>query len=173
MNTLKNLFLDQLGEMYAAEQQIAWALPRIIHSAQNERLQDDLQAELYETRGHAARVAKVFACFSAQPAAPRSNAVIAGLLTETDTMITDFGSSPAIDAVIIASLQKIEHYEMATYGCLRDWARLLGNTEAERQLQRILNEEKAVDHRLTERSRHGNISALEEAETTVLSNSRN
>lgn len=149
MKTLKNLFLDSLADMYDAEKQLTAALPRMSEAAQSAELKEALDAHLAETEGHVLTVEEVFHCFDEEPRGKKCMAT-AALLEEGDALAADFRGSPALDAAIISAAQKVEHYEMSTYGCLQAWASLLGNDEASELLAGILGEEQQADATLSE-----------------------
>jgi ferritin-like metal-binding protein YciE len=149
MKTLKELFLNDLADIYDAEQRIAKALPKMAKAASSEELKSAILAHLEETEGHVTKVAQVFECFDEKAKRKTCKATI-GLLEEGEEILEEFKGSPAIDAALIAAAQKVEHYEMAAYGCLHQWAGLLGQSDACDLLQEILDEEKAADQTLTE-----------------------
>jgi ferritin-like metal-binding protein YciE len=164
MKALKDLFIEELTDMYDAEHRILKALPRLIKAATADDLKQGLLLHLKETEGHVKKLQQVFQCFN-EKARGRTCTSMMGLLEEADEVATDFRSSPIINAALISAAQKVEHYEMATYGCLREWAGLLGNEEAGSLLQEILEEETAADEKLTELARAGsNREALGEDE---------
>ncbi len=161
MKSLKNLFMDELADMYDAERRIVKALPKMAKAATNEDLKEAILAHLEETKGHVTKLEAVFACFDEEPKGKTCEATV-GLLEEGDEIAADFKGSPAINAALISAAQKVEHYEMASYGCLHEWAGLLGNEEAAGLLAEILEEEKAANEGLTELARGGcNEEALE------------
>lgn len=98
--------------------------------------------------GHAKKVEEVFGCFDRKAKAKTCDATV-GMLKEGEEMAAHFEGSPAINAALIAAAQKVEHYEMATYGCLHEWANLLGNKKAAGLLQEILDDEGATNKALT------------------------
>lgn len=100
------------------------------------------------TRGHVQTVEAVFAAFDMKPRAKKCGAM-EGLLSEGDKVAASFRGSPACDAAIIAACQKVEHYEIASYGCLQEWAGVLGHMEASIMLEGILEEEKAANKSLS------------------------
>lgn len=147
MKTLENLLLDQLAEMYDAEQEMARALSRMARLASNATLREALDAHSYETLGHISMVARIFACFGEHSSGAKSRS-IGQLLAEGNELVVQQEESSARDAAIIGMVQKLEHYEIATYECLRDWATVLNNHEAVFRLEEILDEEKSADHKL-------------------------
>jgi ferritin-like metal-binding protein YciE len=162
MKTLKDTFLEELADMRGAEQQLARALPQFIEAVTCSELKFTLQSHLQETRSQAERLERVFALFGAKPGAKESVAMT-GLLDEVDAVISQNGDSPSLNAATIAALQKIEHYEIASYGCLNAWALLLGNQEAAEILGEILDEEKTTNDILNELAVDKNSEALPES----------
>jgi len=148
MKTLKDLFLGELADMYDAERRIVKALPKLAKAATCEKLQEALLTHLKETEGHVTKVERVFECFDEKAKGKTCEATV-GLLKEGDEIAAEFKGSPAINAAIISAGQKVEHYETASYGCLHEWATLLGNEDAASILEEILNEEKAANETLT------------------------
>ncbi len=148
MKTLEDLFFNELSDIYDAERRIAKALPKMIKVATSAALKKAFEDHLKQTVVHAKKVEEVFGCFDRKPKAKTCQATV-GLLKEGEEMAESFAGSPAINAALIATAQKVEHYEMATYGCLHEWANLLGNKKAAGLLQEILNEEGATNKELT------------------------
>ena len=166
MKTLKDLFIDELQDMYDAEQRIAKALPKMAKAATCEELKGAVLSHLEETKGHVTKLEQVFGCFDEKPKAKTCEAT-KGLLEEGDAIAAEFKGSPAINAALISAAQKVEHYEMASYGCLHEWAELLGNDDAAGLLREILEEEKAANDSLTELARaSSNEEALGEDDET-------
>jgi ferritin-like metal-binding protein YciE len=147
--TLQDLFLDELADMYDAEQRIVKALPKMAKAATCTDLKAAIESHLKETQGHVKRLEQVFQAFG-EKAAGKTCEATKGLLEEGDEIAEEFKDSPAINAALICAAQKVEHYEMASYGCLHEWAALLGNQKAAGILEDILNEEKAANKGLTE-----------------------
>jgi len=152
MNTLKILFLDELADIYDAEQRLVRALPKLAKAATCNHLKQVLEAHLKETQGHVTTLEKVFKAFGEKAAGKKCEATV-GLLEESDEIAADFKGSPAINAALICAAQKVEHYEIASYGCLHEWAGVLGNPKSAALLKGILDEEKAADQALTELAR--------------------
>jgi len=155
MKTLKNLFLDELADMYDAERRIVKALPKMAKAATCPDLKAALQSHLKETEGHVRKLEQVFQSFGEKARGQTCEATV-GLLEEGDEIAADFKGSPALNAGLISAAQKVEHYEMASYGCLHEWAGLLGNQKAASLLEQILDEEKSANEKLTELARAGN-----------------
>ena len=152
MKTLKDLFIDELQDMYDAEQRIVKALPKMAKAATCEDLKGAILSHLEETKGHVTKLEQVFDCFDEKAKAKTCEAT-KGLLEEGDEIAAEFKGSPAINAALVSAAQKVEHYEMASYGCLHEWAGLLENEEAAGLLEEILEEEKAANEGLTELAR--------------------
>jgi len=152
MKTLKDLFLDELADMYDAERRIVKALPKMAKAATSAELKNAIQSHLKETQGHVKKLEQVFQSFDEKAKGQTCEATV-GLLEEGDEIAADFKGSPAINAALISAAQKVEHYEMASYGCLHEWAGLLGNNEAADLLEQILEEEKAANDKLTDLAR--------------------
>jgi len=148
MKTLQNLFLSELADMYDAEHRIVKALPKMVKAASAESLKAAFRAHLKQTQGHVKKLKQVFQCFDTAATGKTCDATV-GLLEEGDGLAAEFEGSPAIDAALIAAAQKVEHYEMASYGCLHEWAGLLGNEKAAAILEVILDEERAANAALT------------------------
>lgn len=159
MKMLKELFIAELADMYDAEQRLVKALPKMAKAATCKELQQAILSHLEETKGHVAKLEQVFESIG-QPAKAQTCEATVGLLQEGDEIATEFKGSPAINAAIICAAQKVEHYEIASYGCLYQWAGLLENEEAADLLAEILAEEKSADEALTGLSASKNQEAL-------------
>jgi len=149
MKTLKNLFLDELADMYDAEHRIIKALPKMAKAATCPDLKKAIQSHLKETEGQVKKLEQVFKSFGLKAKGKTCEATV-GLLEEGDEIAAEFKGSPAINAALIAAAQKVEHYEIASYGCLHEWAEVLGNQEAADRLREILDEEKGANEALNE-----------------------
>lgn len=146
--TLKDLFLAELADMYDAEGRIIKALPRMAKAATCTDLKASLERHLEKSHGHVTKLERVFQSFDMKAKGKTCEAT-RGLLEEADEIASDFKGSPAINAAIISAVQKVEHYEMASYGCLHEWAGLLENKKAANLLEEILDEEQACNEELT------------------------
>jgi ferritin-like metal-binding protein YciE len=170
MKTLKDLFLDELKDMYDAEHRIIKALPKLAKAAQCDQLKEAFLSHLEETKGQVTKLEQVFRTFGEKPKGKKCKATV-GLLEEGDEIAADNKGEPTINAALISAGQKVEHYEIASYGCLYEWAKLLKNTEASKLIDDILQQEKAADKKLGELAHAKNREALECAADDEISKS--
>ena len=140
MKTLKTLFFEELSYRYESAKQISRALPKIIDTATCADLKALLHTHLLQTEKHMTALENIFRDFDQKASFKKCQGML-GLLNEGEDLTTTLVGSPTINAAIIASMQKIEHYEIASYGCLNEWAKVLGSDEAVGILQIILYEE--------------------------------
>jgi len=154
MKTLENLFMDGLADIYDAEQRLVRALPKMAKAATSPALRSAILSHLKQTEGHVKKLEQVFKICGEKPKGKKCEATV-GLLEEADEIANDFKGSPAINAALISAAQKVEHYEIASYGCLREWAGLLGKDTATGLLSAILDEEKKANESLEELARSG------------------
>lgn len=147
--SLTDLFLDELQDAYDAEHRIAKALPKMAKAATDESLVAAFTTHLEETRGQISKLEQVFSLIGEKPRRKTCKATV-GILNEGEEIREDFAASPAVNAALIAAAQKVEHYETATYGCLKEWARLLDHADASEILGEILGEEEAANDKLTD-----------------------
>jgi ferritin-like metal-binding protein YciE len=148
LDSLQKLFLEELRDVYNAEKQILKALPRMAKAAESPQLQQAFTNHLRQTEGQVQRLERVFEELG-QSARGKTCKGMQGLLEEGKEVLEKEGEPAVIDAALIASAQRVEHYEIAAYGCLRTYAQLLGYSQAERLLQHTLDEEEAADKKLT------------------------
>ena len=158
---LKDLFLDELADMYDAENRIAKALPKMAKAATDEDLKTAILDHLEETKGHIEKVERVFAAFDEKAKGKKCKATV-GLLEEGDEIASDNKGEPTVNAPIISACQKVEHYEIASYGTLVEWGKLLDNDEALNLLEEILEQEKQANEKLTGLAEDKNQEALSE-----------
>lgn len=145
MSTLRETFLEELADIYDAEKQLVKALPKMAKAAANQQLREGFEEHLEQTEEHVRRVEEVFEAFGQKAKAKKCKAM-AGLLEEGQDLIKE----NAGDAALIAAAQKVEHYEIATYGSLKAWAEQLEEQDAADLLEETLQEEKDTDDKLTE-----------------------
>lgn len=150
---LRDLFIDELKDIYWAENALVKALPKMIKNATTPNLVSAIENHLEETKNHVTRLEKVFSIMGEKPVAKKCDAM-AGLLEEGNGVLEDTEPGVVRDAGIIAAAQKVEHYEIATYGTLAAWAGTLGEIEAAELLKETLGEEKLADAGLTDAAYH-------------------
>jgi ferritin-like metal-binding protein YciE len=153
-NTLHEAFLDELRDMYHAEKQLTNALPKLAKKAKNPDLTEAFQSHLAETENHVTRLEQVFAELGETAKAKTCNGM-KGIIEEANEMIGESFDDQTMDAVLIASAQRAEHYEIAAYGTLVTWARTMEHDSAADLLQQNLDEEKAADEKLTDIAESG------------------
>ena len=149
LNSLDDLLLVQLQDLYDAEQRLTKALPKMAGAAKHKELKAAFQKHLRETEQHVTRLEKVFSILG-QTAQRETCEAMKGLIAEGDEAISAGGSDDVRDAALIAAAQRVEHYEIAGYGTVRTLAEQLGHKEIARILQETLDEEGACDKKLTE-----------------------
>jgi len=162
MESLEDLFLDQLKDVFNAEKQLSKALPKLAKAAESEDLREALNSHLEETMEQIERLEKVFKSID-KPARGKTCKAMEGLVEEGSELLEEGETSAVLDAGLICASQKVEHYEIATYGTLITWAEILGYKKAIPLLQATLDEEKAADEKLTELASSLNFEAAEEA----------
>lgn len=146
---LNNLFVDELKDMYDSENQIVNALPQMITRASSEVLKEALAKHLEETQNQVMRLEQIFSLMDLEPVEKTCEAM-EGMIEEADELTEDTTPSPALDAAIISAAQKVEHYEIASYGSLRNFAKNLKmNSEIISMIEDTLAEEQAADKKLT------------------------
>jgi ferritin-like metal-binding protein YciE len=148
LNSMDELFLNEIKDVYNAEKQLVAALPRMAKAAQAPELQQAITKHLRETEGHVKRLEQILRSLG-EPLRGKKCKGMEGLIEEGKEILEEDGAPEVIDAAIISAAQRVEHYEIAAYGCLRAYAQLLGNTDADRLLQQTLAEEEATDKALT------------------------
>jgi ferritin-like metal-binding protein YciE len=148
IQTMDDLFLHTLQDIYYAENKIVKSLPDMIDNAGNEALKHGLQVHLRETAGHVQRLEQVFKSIGQSPRSVNCPA-IDGILEEAEEITGEVEDNDVLDAAIIAAGQAVEHYEITRYGSLIAWAKQLGHSDAARLLEQTLSEEKAADNKLT------------------------
>ena len=147
MKKLSDLFVHTLQDVYYAENAIAKALPKVAKATSNAELTQAVEVHLKETKDQIRVLKSVFASVGQEPSGEKCDA-IEGLLKEADGLMEE-ASGPALDAGLLAAAQAVEHYEIARYGSLREWAKVLGHDEAHNLLTSILDQEKAANNKLT------------------------
>jgi ferritin-like metal-binding protein YciE len=149
-SALKELFIDEIKDIYWAEKNLATALPKLIKGATSEDLKQTITTHLEETKNHVTRLESVFESLDEKASAKKCLAM-EGLLNEATELLSDTEKGTEVrDAAIISAAQKVEHYEIASYGTLRTLAGTLGYTEAQKLFDQTLEEEKNADKLLTQ-----------------------
>lgn len=148
MDSLMNLYVDELKDLYNAENQLLKALPKMARKASAPELKRAFQDHLTQTQGHVDRLEKIFKGLGEKPTGKTCKAM-KGLVEEGKEIMEEEGDDAVLDAALIGAAQKVEHYEIAGYGVARTFASLLGEEDAVATLQRTLNEEGETDKKLT------------------------
>jgi ferritin-like metal-binding protein YciE len=148
LESMQDFFLNELKDLYNAEKQILRALPRMAKAADAPALQQAFNKHLGETESHVKRLERIFKSLG-QAARGKKCKGMEGLIEEGKEILEEEGSPEVIDAALISAAQRVEHYEIAAYGCLRAYAQLLGYDEADQLLQQTLQEEEATDEALS------------------------
>lgn len=148
VTTLRDAFLDEVRDIYHAEKQLLKALPKLASAASNTELRAALENHLAETENQIARLEQVFELIGEKPET-KTCAGMAGIIEEGSELLDEDIAKPVLDAVIIASAQRAEHYEIAAYGTVAAWAEGLGLSDAAELLRETLDEEKAADETLS------------------------
>jgi len=162
-NTLRGLFVDELRDLFDAESRLIKALPKMAKAAESEELRDGFEGHLEQTKEHVERLKTVLNSLGEKVMAKKCPAM-AGLVEEGDEMINGDFEGSVKDAALISAAQRVEHYEIAAYGCVQAWAELLGEEDAAELLGKTLEEEKETDQKLSELAEKINAQANEEGE---------
>lgn len=149
VESLRELFVEELKDMYDAERQIVKALPKMVKACSTPELGEAFKEHLEQTRGQVQRLQQVFQGLGEAAKAKKCDG-LRGILEEGEKLISHGEKGPVLDAGLIAGAQRVEHYEIAVYGSLKMWAAELGDTQSARLLEETLNEEKKTDQKLTE-----------------------
>jgi ferritin-like metal-binding protein YciE len=148
MSTLEDLYTDLLKDLYSAEKQLVKALPKMAKNAQSPDLQRAFQEHLKQTEGHVERIERIFSDLDGSPRGKKCVGM-EGLIEEGNELLQEDAEPNVLDAGLIAAAQKVEHYEIASYGTARAWADRLGYDQAARLLQQTLEEESMANEKLT------------------------
>ncbi|MDB5340245.1 MAG: hypothetical protein JWN70_5864 [Planctomycetaceae bacterium] len=149
LNALRDLFVDELRDVLSAEKQLLKALPKMAKAATSPDLRKGFETHLAQTETHVERLVQVFESIG-QTARAKTCKAMKGLIEEGSELMEEDADSDVMDAALIAAAQKVEHYEIATYGTLATWAKLLGQKKAVSLLVQTLSEEKATDEKLSQ-----------------------
>ena len=155
---LKDLYIDELKDIYSAETQLVKALPKMAKAAASEELRSGFEEHLEQTKGHVARLEQIFQALEEKPTGKKCMGM-EGLIKEGGEAAGEDYEDDAKDAALIGAAQRVEHYEIAAYGTVRAMAEQLGENEAMDLLSQTLQEEKDADAKLTELSKDINVAA--------------
>jgi len=159
LESLKELFVHELQDLYSAENQIIKALPKMADKASSPELKSALQEHLQETKGQLRRLDQIFDQIQDVDRDDEKCKGIEGIIKEGSDMLGEDADADVLDAGIIAAAQRVEHYEIAAYGTVRTYANLLGKQNWAELLQQTLSEEKAADQKLNALAEHINMEA--------------
>src|SRR4051812_34152004 len=148
IQTMDDLFVHTLEDIYYAENKIVKSLPEMIEKAKNAQLKQAFQSHLTETKNHVTRLEEVFRMLGMNAQGVDCPA-IDGIIDEAEDVAGEVADPQVLDAALIAAAQAVEHYEISRYGTLVTWAKTLGRNDAAQLLQRTLGEEKGADKKLT------------------------
>lgn len=161
LETLNDLYIHQLKDLYSAEKQLIKALPKMARAATNEKLRAGFETHLEETKEHANRLEHLLSNLNQTTRGPKCKAM-EGLIEEGKELMEEEADPEVLDVGLIGAAQRVEHYEIAGYGTARSLAELLGHKEGQKLLQKTLDEEGATDKKLTDLALSEiNISALD------------
>jgi ferritin-like metal-binding protein YciE len=149
LETLKDLYIHELKDLYSAEKQLTKALPKMAKAASDEQLADGFQKHLEQTEEHVNRLEQILESHDETTRGPRCKGM-EGLIEEGKEIIEEDADEEVRDAGLISAAQRVEHYEIAGYGCARTYAELLGDTKGAQLLRTTLEEETVTDKKLTE-----------------------
>lgn len=154
LKSLQNLFVEELRDIYNAENQLLQALPKMAQSASTDELRSGFENHRGQTEEHVNRLEQIFQDMNEKPEGEKCEAM-EGLIAEGEQFMKEDGGGAAKDAALIAAAQKVEHYEIAAYGTVRTYAQHLGNDKARDLLQKTLEEESETDEKLTHLAEQG------------------
>ncbi len=160
---LRDLYIDELKDLYSAENQLVKALPKMAKAASSDELKQGFEEHLEQTRGHVQRLEKIFKSLDESPKGKKC-AGMEGLVKEGSEVMEEDFEGALMDAALIGAAQRVEHYEIAAYGTASEFAKILGESEHVTLLEETLQEEKETDEKLTELAKEINPQANEEAE---------
>jgi ferritin-like metal-binding protein YciE len=158
MESLRDLFIDELKDLYSAENQILKALPKMIKKASSRELKSGFEQHLKETQGHVERLDKIFEELDESPRGKKCKGM-EGIIADGKELMEEDAEPEVMDAGLIGAAQHVEHYEIAGYGCVRTYAELMGEDDIVNLLQQTLDEEKATDEKLTQLAQNINVEA--------------
>jgi ferritin-like metal-binding protein YciE len=157
-NTLRELYVEELRDIYDAEKQLIKALPKMAEAASSEELRSGFEEHLEQTKGHAQRLEQIFSALGEKPTGKKCKGM-QGLVSEGSEVIDEDFDDDVKDAALISAAQRVEHYEIAAYGTVRTYASILDEQDAVSLLEKTLEEEKETDQKLTELAENINTEA--------------
>ncbi|HXN22885.1 MAG TPA: ferritin-like domain-containing protein [Candidatus Dormibacteraeota bacterium] len=161
-NGLKELYIDELRDLFDAENQLLKALPKMAKAATSEQLRSGFEEHLEQTQEHVQRLEQIFGELGEKPAGKKCKGM-QGLIAEGKEMMEEDFEGALMDAALISAAQRVEHYEIAAYGTVRTYAGILGEEDAVSLLEETLEEEKETDQKLTEIAKTINFEAESES----------
>src|ERR1051326_6074632 len=159
-NALMELYVDELKDLYDAENRLVKALPKMVKAATSDKLRSGFEEHLEQTRGHVDRLKEIFENLGEKPTGKKCAGMM-GIVKEGEEIMEEDFEGETMDAALISAAQRFEHYEIAAYGCVRTWADLLGENEASALLEKTLEEEKETDEKLNQLAEEINVQAKE------------
>jgi ferritin-like metal-binding protein YciE len=167
LTTIKDLLEEEIKDLYSAEKQLTKAIPKMAKGSNNEELAAAFEAHLKETQNQVTRLEKIAELLGTEPTGKKCKGM-EGLIEEGSEMIQEGEfEGELLDAGLIGAAQRVEHYEIAAYGCVRMYAELLGEEDAAKLLEQTLEEEKETDEKLTELAAAINVEAVGEASVPI------
>jgi len=170
-DSLRELYIDELRDLYNAETQLVKALPKMAKAASNDQLRQGFEEHLRQTSEHVSRLEQIFDQLGEKPSGKKCMGM-EGLVKEGSEMLKEDFPDEVKDAGIIGAAQRVEHYEIAAYGTVRAFAELLGESEHVSLLEETLNEEKQTDEKLTQLAEEINSAAMEQGGSVTVESSR-
>jgi ferritin-like metal-binding protein YciE len=154
LDSLENLYREQLRDLYSAEKQLTVALPKLAEGASSSNLRKAFEQHLRQTEQHVNRLEQIFQEIDLKPGRKKCKGM-EGLIKESEEMLKEDGKSAVVDAGLIATAQRVEHYEIAGYGTVRTYAEQLGHGKAASLLEKTLSEESEANEKLTQLAEGG------------------
>jgi len=170
-NRLKHLYVEELKDLYSAENQLIKALPKMAKASTSDELRTGFEKHLEQTKEHAARLERIFKALGENPKGKHCKGM-EGLIEEGSEMIEEVSEPEELDAGLISAAQRVEHYEIAGYGCVTTYAKLLGENDAMSLLRLTLEGETATDKKLTELASSINLEAAESEDSQAAAHSK-
>jgi ferritin-like metal-binding protein YciE len=159
LQSLQDLYIHELKDIYSAEKQLLKALPKMAKKASNEKLKAGFQEHLEQTKEHVSRLEQILESHDESTRGPKCKGM-AGLIEEGEEIMSEDAEPEVLDAGLISAAQRVEHYEIAAYGCAKTYARLLGDKEGQKLLEQTLKEEGETDKKLTKAAESINVEAM-------------